>query len=126
MRLEDLERFLERGYELGFVKQTGSDDYLGWILLSKQKPNERALSILLPGEEPEYVAHQELIRQKPYHVRVVEISRAAHESDGYGSNEDYRQNDNHYFANLEEVERFVQVFGHALSAIQWRIDIDAP
>ena len=41
MRREDLERYLERGNCLGFRKQTGADDALGWILLDKQKPNER-------------------------------------------------------------------------------------
>jgi hypothetical protein len=38
MKREDIERYLERGDTLGFRKQTGSDDVLGWILLGKAKP----------------------------------------------------------------------------------------
>ena len=38
----------------------------GWILLSKEKPHDRYLSLLEPGEEPEFVIEQDAIRQKPY------------------------------------------------------------
>ena len=63
MKREDLERYLERGDLLGFVKQTVSDAYLGWILLNKLKPHDRYLSLLAPSDEPEFVAKQELIRE---------------------------------------------------------------
>lgn len=32
----------------------------------------------------------------------------------------------YYFANLDEVEEFVQRFGHTLENIKWRIEINAP
>lgn len=126
MRLEDLERYLERGDQLGFKTHTGTEEYLGWILLSKQKPHERALSLLEPGEEPEFIARQEMIRKNPYQVWVVELSRAAHESEGYETNEDYRLNQNHYFPSLDAVECFVRTYGHTLSEIKWPIEIDFP
>jgi hypothetical protein len=46
MRREDPERYPERGDRLGFRKETGDDAYIGWIMLSKNKPHERYLSLL--------------------------------------------------------------------------------
>src|ERR1051325_9551112 len=108
MKREDLERYLERGDHLGFKKETGTDEYLGWILLSKQKPDERYLSLVEAGEEPEFVAKQEKIRQKPYQVLVQELKRDVYESDRYETNEDYRMNECHRFPTLNEVEEFVR------------------
>ena len=126
MTREDLERYLERGESLGFKKETGADDYLGWILLSKRQPDDRYLILLAPGEEPEFVKQQELIRQKPYQILVQELRKDVHESDRYETNEDYRINESLYFASLDEVEAFVQNYGYTLKEIQWRADLDAP
>jgi len=126
MRRSDLERFLDIGYELGFVKQTDTPDYLGWILLQKRKPHERYLSLLNPGEEPEFVAQQELLRSRPYQVRVIELSRDVFESDRYETMDDFRLNEVFYFANLDEVEEFVQKYGHTLENIKWLTEINAP
>lgn len=126
MRREDLERYLERGNSLGFKKETGTDEYLGWILLAKRKPHERLLSLLVPGEEPKFVAKQELIRRQPYQVLIQELKREAHESDRYETDEDLRINECHYFASLDEVEEFVRNYGQTLENIKWRIDLNAP
>jgi hypothetical protein len=37
-----------------------------------------------------------------------------------------RRNDVRYFSSLDEVEEFVQGFGHTLQTIRWPIEIDAP
>ena len=126
MKPEDLERYLERGDTLGFRKETGTDEYSGWILLSKERPDDRYLSFLAPGEEPEYMAKQEMIRQKPYQVLVQELRKTVDESERYETNEDYRMNECHRFANLDEVEEFVQGYGELLENIKWRVEIDAP
>ncbi len=126
MRREDLERFLENGNHLGFKKQTDSDEYLGWIILRKDKPYDRLLSLLTSGEEPEFVAKQNLIRSKPYRVVVSELRRDVYESGRYETNEDYRMNEQHIFSNLDEVEGFVQRYGHILENIKWRMEIEAP
>lgn len=126
MRRDDLARYLERGNVLGFTKQTDGPDYLGWILLQKMKPQDRYLQLLKPGEEPEFVAEQELYRSRPYQVRVIELDRNVHESDRYETEDDYRLHKQYYFSSLDEVEEFVASFGHTLENIKWRIEIDAP
>ena len=94
--------------------------------ISKQQPNDRYLSLLASGEEPHFVKEQELIRQKPYQLNVVELAIEAYENDRYEINEDYRVNDLYSFFDLDEVEVFLQRFGCTLTNIKWRADLDAP
>src|SRR5689334_22825570 len=126
MTRQELEFFLDRGDSLGFQMATGTDDYLGWILLSKRKPNERLLSLLQPNEEPQFVSEQEAIRRQPYQVLVQELRFDVYQSDEYETNEDFRLNQCYRFANLDEVEEFVQQFGHTLIQIKWPVEINAP
>ncbi|HEX8733859.1 MAG TPA: hypothetical protein VF721_00960 [Pyrinomonadaceae bacterium] len=126
MRREDLERYLERGDCFGFVKQTNSNDYSGWILLNKLKPNDRYLSLLSPGEEPEFVIEQEFIRQNPYHISIVELKREIHESERYETNEDFRLREYYDFSNLDEIEIFLKNLGFILEDIKWSSEINAP
>lgn len=126
VRREDLERYLERGAQLGFVKETDSEDFLGWILLEKRKPHDRYLSLLAPGEDPRFVKEQERIRSLPYQVRVIELRRDVYESGVYETNEDYRLHEIHHFADLEGVDSFVRQFGYALENIKWSAEIDSP
>ena len=126
MKREDLEYFLKKGYELGFVKQTDDPQFLGWILLRRMKPNNRYLELLQAGEESEYVATQESYRRSPFQVLVQELDRDVHESDRYETNEDYRVNERHYFSSLDEVEEFVNSFGHTLENIKWLKEINGP
>jgi hypothetical protein len=126
MKREDLERYLERGDTLGFRKQTASDDVLGWILLGRAKPRDRYLALLEEGEERESVAEQERYRRTPYHVSVMELKREAYESESYETNEDYLINETYFFSNLDDVEKFVQSYGHTLENIKWPIEIGMP
>ncbi len=126
MKREDLERYLERGDHLGFVKQTDSNEYLGWILLNKRKPDNRYLSLLAADEEPEFVAEQEFIRQNPFHVLVAEIKREVYENLRYEKRGDRRLDEHYYFPNLDEVEGFVRKFGYTLENIKWVSEIGAP
>jgi hypothetical protein len=125
MRREDLERYLERGDRLGFQKETGDDDYIGWIMLGKNKPHERYLSLLKPGEETGFVAEQEYMRVCPYQVWVAEFRRDVYESGECESAEDYRLNKCFYFPSLDHVEEFVRRFGHTLEEIRWAREIDS-
>lgn len=131
MKREDLELYLDRGDWLGFTKQTGDDNYLGWIMLSKRKPNEQLLEILLEEERHELddqqqAEKQQIIQLMPYQVLIIEMSREAYESDRYNTERDYRVNEAHCFPNLEEVERFIHKLGKTLSDIKWPIEIGAP
>jgi bifunctional DNA-binding transcriptional regulator/antitoxin component of YhaV-PrlF toxin-antitoxin module len=126
MKRKDLEYFLERGDELGFIKKTDDDSYLGWILLRKRKPNERYESLLELGEDPDFIAKQDLIRSKPYRITLLELRREVHESDKYEINEDYRLREKYDFSSLDEVEIFLEKFNYNLEDIKWRIEIDAP
>ncbi len=125
MRREDLERYLERGDQLGFQKETGDEGYIGWIMLSKRQPNERLLSLLRPGEMTEFVAEQDKIRRRPYQVWVAEFRRDVYERGECESMADYRQNECFDFATLEEVGEFVGRFGHTLEEIKWAREIDS-
>jgi hypothetical protein len=126
MKRDDLERYLDRGDTLGFVKETGSNEFLGWILLNKLKPNNRYLELLEDGEEPEFVAEQERYRCTPYHVSVQELKREAYESERYEAGEDYLINETYFFSNLDEVEEFVRSYGHTLENIKWPVEIGMP
>lgn len=125
MRRDDLERYLERGDSLGFQKETGDEGYIGWIMLSKRRPNERLLSLLRPGERPEFVAEQDEIRRRPYQVWVAEFRRDVYESGECENMADYRLNKCFYFHSLDHVEEFVGRFGHALEDIKWAREIDS-
>ena len=126
MRLEDLASLSGAGSELGFVKMTGDPEYLGWVLVSKQRPNARALSLMDPEEVGDFLKEQALVEKRPYLVHLIELKRVVHESDRYETNEDYRMNEGHRFATLDEVGAFVRRFGLELEDIKWRADLNAP
>jgi len=76
LKREHLEFFLDKkGYSLGFLEQSPDRTLVAWMLLSKRKSNKRMLSILAPGEEPEYVKEQEPYRERPYQVLRLEYRR---------------------------------------------------
>jgi len=126
LKREHLEEFLERGISLGFRKATDDPRYLGWIRLSKRKPDERHLAMLAPGEEPRFVAEQEILRSKPYFVLVIELSREVIASDRYETMDDYRVFEQHYFADPDEVEKIIGRYECALEDIRWLHEIEAP
>lgn len=126
MTRNDLEYFLNKGHAFGFVKSTDDPQFGGWILLWKMKPHDRYLQLLKPGEEPEFVAEQELYRSRPYLVNVIELDRDILESDRYETEDDYRLHERYYFSSLDQVEQFVVGFGLSLENIKWLSEIDAP
>ena len=123
MRREDLEFYLERGDRLGFQKETGEADYIGWIILSKRHCDERVLSLF--GYKPEVVVEEEYKRLCPYQVWVAEFRRDVYESGECESMDDYRLNKCLYFPSLDHVEEFVGRFGHTLEEIKWAREIDS-
>ena len=125
MKREHLEHFLNKGYELGWRNSVTDSGRLSWTLVCKRLPDERYLSLLEPGEEPEFVAKQELLRAKPYQVRVVEIDKTAYES-GQAKERDCRFNEVLYLTSLDEVEEFIRKFGNELEEVRWRHEIEAP
>lgn len=125
MKRYDLERYLDRGDELGFIKPMSNDDRLGWVLLCKQKPNDRYLSLLKPGEEVKYTGAQEAIRQKPYLLNIIELDRKFYDLEDFDE-DDYSVNELYRFSNLDDVKNFLSNRDLDLSEIKWRIDIKAP
>lgn len=129
MRKEDLERFLEKHYSLGFNKDTDDIDHLGWIMLMKRKPHDRYLAYLAEGEEPEFVKEQETIRKSPYLVRIFEMERRIYELQKHTNSDDesnYKINEYYRFASLEDVDAFLEGYGKTLADIKWPIEIGCP
>src|SRR5437588_9190578 len=110
MRPDAIERYLENGAELGYVKQTDSQDYVGWILFSKRKPPP--VGPFDPELEPESHASWSewaaRTREKPYHVLVLELRLDVHDSGDYPENEDYRLRENYYLGSLDEVTELLR------------------
>lgn len=127
MKREHLEFFLDRkNYSLGFLEQSPDRTFVAWIILSKRKPNERLLSILKPGEEPEFVREQELFRERPYQVERIEYRRDTPIVIEDDVEEDKLIHEVHYFRDLNGVAEYVADFGHALEDIKWRSEILPP
>ena len=127
MKREQLEFFLDnKGYSLGFFEQSPDRTFVAWTLLSKRKPNERVLSILQPGEEPEYIKKQELYLERPYQVQRIEYRRDETINIEDEVDDDLLITEIHYFRTLDEVQEYVAGFGHTLEAIKWRNEINPP
>jgi hypothetical protein len=122
----DLERFLENDCELGFEKETNNPNYVGWILLRKEKVNKRYLSILNEGEDPLFVRKQQEIAEKPYILRIFELKKSVYNAQVYEGQEDYRINIHFRFASLEEIETFLKQYDKKLEEIKWLSEINAP
>lgn len=128
MNKNELNKRLNNGEQWGFIKETDNYDYLGWILINKEQPiiiyEKKAYS---SGEQYiRLVKKEEARRKNPYHIRIVELLRDVHEKGVYETQEDYRQNDNHYFSTLDEVEKYIVELGYTFEDIKGRREIDAP
>jgi hypothetical protein len=128
MNREELEHSLSKGYRWGFIKQTSNSNYLGWILLVR-----RQLPILWPIDKiqrPEYYKRtkQEVVTltRTPYHIHIVEIRKDVHESGTYNTDIDTHLIENYYFANLDNIEKFLEQYNLELSTIRLAHEIDAP
>ena len=73
IKRENLERFLERGETLGFIKETNNQAFLGWILLSKQKLPERHLELITANEETQVVKKQDKINRIFYSNKTTNM-----------------------------------------------------
>ena len=125
----ELDKKLNNGEQWGFIKETDSDEYLGWILINKlQKltfqPKREDYS-----EEYLYlrVLREAEKREKiPYHVLIKELRRDVHESEEYETGDDIRLKENYYFSCIDEVEKFIEKLGYSFDFIKHRSEIDAP
>lgn len=117
---------LDHGQRVGFVKQTGDSEYLGWIVLSKLKPNRRLLEVLGHDRDSVCVAEERRREREPYLLMVIELKREVHEAGAYETEEDYRQKDKYWFANLADVERKLDEWGISLSDGREARELDAP
>jgi hypothetical protein len=128
MKLFELEKHLCRGEQWGFRKPTNSPEYLGWVLIAKrQLPTVWAKAAYDNDQSYSRAVEKHNDAQKtPYHVRVLELRRDIHESEGYESREDYRVSENYYFETLGEVKEFVESCGLTLEKVQSRSALDAP
>jgi len=127
LKREELELFLgNKGYSLGFLERSLDRTFVAWLILSKRKPNARVLSLLEPGEEPEYVREQELYSERPYQVQRIEYRRNQPIDIEETVDDEALLREVHYFGTLDEVEAYVTDFGHALKDIKWLSEINPP
>ena len=124
MQRTDLESFLTEGKQLGFRNSVGNPDRYGWILLFKEQPHYRYLSLLEPGEEPGFVQEQKEIEEKPFVVLIIELEKTKHENPEFYEEFDVHQI--HRFSDLNQIQAFLLQFDLQLEDIKWPIEIDAP
>jgi hypothetical protein len=125
----ELDKKLNNGERLGFIKETNSPDYLGWILINKMpkmmfKPQEDDYD-----DEESYSFHLDEYRRReetPYHVGIRELKKDVHERGDYETGDDVRQADNYYFSSVDEVEEFVNQLGYKFENIKDQLEMDAP
>jgi hypothetical protein len=127
MDKNELEKKLNNS-DWGFLKNTNSNDYLGWILIHKYKPLMIYPKEAYDNEEQYIRLTQEDKRRKKYmyYVRIIELRRDIHESGAYETGDDYRQNDCYHFSTLDEVKQFIVELGYRLEDLKDRWELDAP
>jgi hypothetical protein len=127
MDLKDVEEALARGVRLGFRKETDDPEYLGWVLVSKLKANDRILE-LFPEEEgrPKVVSEEQRRRARPYLVRRIELKRSVHESGEYESEADYRLHEKYWHGSLLAVQQQLTSWGLWLEEAKDSRELDAP
>jgi hypothetical protein len=120
---------LHHGEQWGFIRETNSEEYLGWILVHKLPP------MIFPPQENDYLDRESYLFQidrynqrknTPYHVLIYELRKDVHERGGYETGDDVRLNENHYFSSIDELEIFVNSIGYSFEDIKHRSEIDAP
>jgi hypothetical protein len=126
MELDEVERLLEHGERIGFLKPADDPAYLGWILLSKVKPNLRFLQLVTPDDDPKGVAEERRRAEAPYMLLRVELKRSVHEAGDYETEQDYRQKESFWFRSLDEVEGQLTQWGYSLAEAMDARELDAP
>ena len=126
MTFDEVERLLDAGFRAGFRKPTNNVDYLGWIIISKHKPNMRILELFDESEHPELVREERWYQREPYLVLVIELKRSVHEAGDYETEGDYRQKDAYRYGSLSEVESQLQKWGYSFEQARETRELDAP
>jgi hypothetical protein len=126
MTLDEVERLLERGDRVGFLKLTDDPAFLGWILVSKLKPNLRMLEVLDEAEAPELLREERRRKDQPYLVLTIELNRRVHEDGGYETEGDYRMKHRLWFPDLRTVESQLVAWGYSLDRAKEASELDAP
>jgi hypothetical protein len=126
MTRERLEHLLAFGRQFGFIKETDSPEYLGWITLWGKKP--LPVPSFEPEEDPEryrkWKTRNEFERANPYILSVIELRRDVYESGEDEETGDFRNCQSWRFASLDEVEEALQQYGKSLTDIQYRGDLN--
>jgi len=126
MELDEVERLLEQGGRVGFIKPTNDPNYLGWILLWKVKANQRLLEILDEADDPIRVKEERRRQREPYLLLRIELKRSVHEAGDYETEKDYRQKDKFWFSSLDDVEKHLVAWGYSLKHARPARELDAP
>lgn len=122
MTTQQLEFYLDRGDIMGIVKQTDSEDYMGWISLLKRKINQRILNLFDSSDE-EYIEQMQ-IKERPYVLEICELKRSAFENDNKLPEEcDYRISDTFFFDSLSSINKFLTTYSVSLNDIKWISEI---
>jgi hypothetical protein len=116
MKKETLEFYLSKGKTFGFVKGTNTEEYLGWISLSKLIPNPRFDEILTKEEQASLGINKNI--ETPYIIMVCELKRSTFEAEDYTKESDYRLNEQYFFKDLAETECFLNKMGFKLEDIK--------
>jgi hypothetical protein len=125
MKAENIEQLLDDGVRIGFMKPTHDDEYLGWIIISKYKPDQRALDIAssIDNSRSRDMLHRAAF---PYMLLVIELKKSVHEAGGYETEDDYRLKERHWFASLVEVAKQISLWGYSLEQAKDARELDAP
>ena len=129
MKVAEVKKKLDNGEQWGFVKETDSEEYLGWILINKMLPMRLAPQKESYENEESYSLVMKRYNQslnQPYHILIYELKRDVHQRGDYETGDDVRLNENHYFASIEELEKFINELGYNFENIKHRLEIDAP
>lgn len=109
---------------MGFVKETNSKDYIGWISLKKRKNNPRINQIFSNEDRPDLIIEQSQISERPYVLQVFELKRLAYEDDNkLPDDADYRISDVFYFETLDDVAIFLKKYNKQIEEVRWMSEI---
>ena len=126
MNYTELEKLLDSGGRVGFIKPTDSPDYLGWILIAKIEANRRLLELVTEAEAPALVQEERRRLVQPYMVLQIELKRSIHEAGEYETESDYRQKERLWFGDLEAVAEQLRQWGYELQDARSARELDAP
>src|SRR5688572_12402442 len=126
MMFDEIEDLLDSGFRVGFEKPTDDPEYVGWILVSKVKPNERLLQVMSEEDSPELIREERRRQSEPYFLMKIELKRSVHEAGAYETESDYRQNEKYWFSDLKHVAEQLREWGYSLEEAKEARELDAP